>query len=244
MNYTYHLPLVIISALIAVLASYTALEMAAKVKNSNDNSWLIGSAIAMGTGIWSMHFVAMLAFSLPVKISYNLLLVVISLLAAIAASFQAFFIVSRPTINPVMLIAGAASMGIGIASMHYIGMAAMKMQAITHYNPPLFFLSVGIAVVVSLVALFLFLKFGAVGRRVNKKLQLITAIVMGAGVSSMHYTGMAAAIFEPDYEQYVAPALIDNVSLAFLVATSTFLVLGAALAIANDKPQQKYSRPL
>lgn len=242
MNPTYYVPLVIISALIAVLASYTALEMASRVKNAKENFWLIGSALAMGTGIWSMHFIAMLAFSLPVNISYNLLLVLISLLAAIGASFQAFFIVSRPIIKPAMLIAGAISMGIGIASMHYIGMAAMRMQASTHYDPLLFLLSVGIAVVVSLVALFLFIKFGAVGSRVDKRLQIIIAVVMGAGVSSMHYTGMAAAMFKPNYEQYVAPSVIDNTSLAFLVATSTFLILGAALVIANDKPYQISSR--
>ena len=164
MNATYNPYVVVISALIAVLASYAALELAGRVSTSKGNNrqiWLIGGATAMGIGIWSMHFLAMLAFSLPISISYNFFLVVVSLLAAIAASAQAMFIVSRPRVTLSALLAGATSMGIGIGAMHYIGMTAMQMTATIYYDPALFLLSIVIAIVVSFVALKLFFEISS-----------------------------------------------------------------------------------
>ena len=135
MNATYNPYLVLFSAFIAVLASYTALELSSRVTVSQGLTrrlWLMGGAIAMGTGIWSMHFIAMLAFSIPLFISYNLGIVFVSLLAAILASAQALFIIGRPKPSPMVLIAGSSIMGIGIALMHYTGMAAMQMPAMLH----------------------------------------------------------------------------------------------------------------
>jgi len=239
---TYNPYLVVVSALVAVLASYTALDLAGRVASSQGvehKIWLVGGAIAMGTGIWSMHFLAMLAFSLPVSISYNFFLVVISLLAAIIASGQALFIVSRPTVSLSALLTGAASMGIGIAAMHYIGMAAMQMAATIRYNPTLFALSVGIAVVVSLVALRLSLRFRQQSRQNSRQPQILCAMVMGAAILLLHYTGMAAAMFTADYDRYTEAAGFDNSSMAFLIACFTFLILGATLVIAADKAEQQ-----
>ncbi len=238
MTATYNPYIVFVSALIAILASYAALDLAGRVatsQGSNRKIWLVGGATAMGIGIWSMHFLAMLAFSLPISISYNFFLVVVSLLAAIAASGQAMFIVSRPRVSLSALLTGATSMGIGIGAMHYIGMTAMQMTATIRYDPALFLLSVVIAILVSFVALKLFLKFRQRNRMASKQPQIISAIVMGAAVLLMHYTGMAAATFKPDYDRYIVPSSINNSSMAFFVGSFTFIILGAALVIAADK---------
>jgi NO-binding membrane sensor protein with MHYT domain len=239
MSPTYNPYLVVVSAFIAIFASYTALELAGHVTVTRSNLWLAGSALVMGTGIWSMHFLAMLAFSLPVTINYDFFLVAVSLIAAILASGQAFFIVSRSTIQLPTLLLGAVSMGIGIAGMHYIGMAAMRMAATTNYDPTLFSVSVLIAIVVSLVALGLFIKFGRSGGIKNKLLQAIIAIVMGVAVLSMHYTGMAAARFKPDFSILVETSnSINNANITFLVFGVTFLILFFALVISGDKTER------
>lgn len=239
MSATYNPFLVVVSALIAVLASYTALDLAGRVATAqavDRKIWLVGGAIAMGTGIWSMHFLAMLAFSLPVSISYNLILTLVSLVAAILASGLALSIVSRPRVSLSALLTSATFMGVGIGVMHYIGMAAMQMQATIRYKPTLFLLSVVVAVVVSLVALKLSLKFRRQTQMASKKPQIvISAIVMGAGILMLHYTGMAAATFTADYERYIESSSFDNGAMAFLIAIFTFLILGATLVITADK---------
>ena len=238
MTATYNPLLVVVSALIAVLASYTALELASRMVTAQGverKIWLMGGAIAMGTGIWSMHFLGMLAFSLPIFISYNFLLTVVSLAAAIVASGVALSIVSRPRVDLSTLLTSATFMGVGIGAMHYIGMAAMQITAKIHYNPVLFLLSVVLAVTVSLVALKLSLKFRQQSQMANKTPQIISAIVMGAGILLLHYCGMAAATFTADYERYIQPSSFDNSTMAFLVTIFTFLILGTTLVISADK---------
>jgi len=237
MTATYDPFLVVVSAFIAVLASFTALDLSSRVTISQGTTrkfWLVAGAITMGTGIWSMHFLAMLAFSLPVSISYNFWIVIVSLVAAILASGQALFIVSRPSVSLTALISGAACMGIGIGTMHYIGMAAMQMTATLSYNPLLFLLSVIVAVVVSLVALKLFLRFQQKNQKNRAISQFISALVMGSAILLLHYTGMAAANFKADYDLYVKPSSFDNSFLAFVVAIVTFIILGITLIIASD----------
>lgn len=132
MNVDYNWYLVVFSGFIAMFASYVALELAGQVpqqKGFDRKFWLTLGASAMGLGIWAMHFIAMLAFSIPIYISYDFILVVISLLAAVLASAQALIVVSLPTISTRMLLIGSVSMGIAIAGMHYVGMTAMRMQA-------------------------------------------------------------------------------------------------------------------
>ena len=127
-------------------------------------------------------------------------------------------------------------MGVGIGVMHYVGMAAMQMQATIRYQPTLFLLSVVIAVVVSLVALKLSLKFRRQSQTANKAPQVISALFMGSAILLLHYTGMAAAMFVPDYERYLGSSSFDNSSLAFFVAIFTFLILAVTLVISADKP--------
>lgn len=244
MTITYNPYLVIVSAFIAVLASYAALDLAGRVATSqaaDRKVWLVGGAIAMGTGIWSMHFLGMLAFSLrtatqPIPVSYNFVVTAISLFAAIFASGLALSLVSRPRVNLPTLLTSGVCMGVGVGAMHYLGMAAMQMTATIRYNPMLFALSILVAVVVSLVALKLFLMFRRQTHNVNKKPQLMfSALIMGAGILLLHYTGMAAAVFAEDYERYVQASGLDHTTLAFYVACFTFLILGATLVITSDK---------
>ncbi len=116
--------LVALSFIIAVVASYTALDLAGRVALMHGRAriaWLIGGAFAMGTGIWSMHFTGMLAFSLPVALTYDLPMVLLSLLVAMVASGFALFIAGRNTVHPAILLVSGLPMGLGIAAMHYIG---------------------------------------------------------------------------------------------------------------------------
>lgn len=188
----------------------------------------------MGTGIWSMHFLAMLAFSLPIAISYNLFIVLISLLVAILAAGQALFIASLPSVGFSTLLISATSMGTGIAAMHYIGMVAMQTAATISYNPALFFVSVVIAVAVSLVALRLSLKFSQQTSTANRMPMIISAIVMGAAILLMHYTGMAAATFKPDSELSIERVSTDNTEMAVIVTVITVIVLCVAQLLSVE----------
>ncbi len=185
-------------------ASFTTLELAgwsAASQGFTRRLWLVMGAIIMGLGIWSMHFIAMLAFSLPTTISYNLVLVIVSLLIAVPGSGQALFIVSRPTVSTRRLITGGICMGIAIAAMHYIEIAAMRLLADVRYNPILFGLSLAIAIAVSLVALKLSLEFRQKTGGRGQWGKIVSAIVMGCAVLSMHYMGMAATMFQQNYSK-------------------------------------------
>src|ERR1700721_2648475 len=142
---SYNYGLVGLSVLIAIFASYAALDLAGRVTAARGWTravWLLGGAGAMGTGIWSMHYIGMLAFVLPVPVAYHWPTVLLSLLAAILASVVALEVVSRQKMGAFRALSGSVLMGTGIASMHYIGMAAMRLPAICRFNPFLIILSV------------------------------------------------------------------------------------------------------
>ena len=196
---TYNYGMVALSLAIAVIASHAALDLAGRTAAATGRNrlfWLMGGASSMGLGIWAMHYIGMLAFHLPVAVLYNLPLVLLSLVAAILASGVALYIVSRPAWNWAGSIAGSVVMGIGIGSMHYIGMAAMRLPASMEMNDAIVGLSMVIAIVVSLVALWLAFRFRSETRDFSP-LKVASAFVMGIAVVGMHYTGMAAATFIP-----------------------------------------------
>src|SRR5579864_85709 len=155
MNLTgsYNHALVALSVLIAMFASYAALDLAGRVTAASGWTravWLLGGAGAMGTGIWSMHYIGMLAFILPIPVAYHWPTVLLSLLAAIVASAVALYVVSRRRMGLAEVMAGSFLMGTGIAGMHYIGMAAMRVAAVRRFNSLLVILSVVLAVLISL----------------------------------------------------------------------------------------------
>ncbi len=230
---SYDFLLVALSAVIAVLASYAALDLAGRVTSARDRArflWLSGGAVAMGIGIWSMHYIGMLAFRLPVPVQYDWPTVLLSLVAAILASAVALFVVSRHQMGVLRASLGSILMGGGIAAMHYIGMAAMRLSAICRYSLSLFILSIVLAIVISFVALWLTFYF-----RTEKKVwswrKAISALVMGIAIPVMHYTGMAAATFTLSTSKHQDLSHAINVSSLSVVGISivTLMVLGLVL---------------
>ncbi|MFC6229015.1 response regulator [Paenibacillus allorhizosphaerae] len=229
---SYDVVLVFCSYVVAVVASYTVLDLAGRISTARGIRrllWTLFGAVAMGMGIWSMHFVGMLAFTLSVQVPYNLRLVLLSILAAVIASFIALFIVGRHRLKPGQLLGGGVLLATGISAMHYIGMAAMQID-IT-YDPFYFALSIVIALVASVAALWLafyFRKDGEQGEEVWKKLG--SGFIMGAAVVGMHYTGMAAASFHMDGKMTLSTGtMLDQKLLAYFISGGTLFTLGLSL---------------
>src|ERR1700719_2359000 len=228
----YNYPLVALSVFIAMFASYAALDLAGRVTAAagwTRTVWLLGGAGAMGTGIWSMHYIGMLAFILPIPVAYHWPTVLLSLLAAILASVVALSAVSRQKMGASRAVAGSVLMGTGIASMHYIGMAAMRLRAICEFNSSLVVMSVVFAVLISFAALWITFHFRDEKTGIGRE-KLAGAVALGAAIPVMHYTGMAAASFTPSG----MPADLSHaVSISTLgaagIAAITFVVLGLAL---------------
>jgi len=229
-SYNYHL--VALSVLIAVCASYAALELAGRTAAASGRvrlAWLACGATAMGLGIWSMHYIGMLAFSLPIPVLYHWPTVVLSLLAAVFASAVALFVVSRKQLGWPRALVGGAIMGSGIATMHYTGMAAMRLSAMCSYEPLLLTLSVVFAIVISLAAIWLTFHFREEARA-SAGWKVGCAIVMGAAIPVMHYTGMAAARFTPSSMVPDTAHAVSTSTLGFTgVSSVTLLVLGVAV---------------
>ncbi|MGE0864625.1 MAG: MHYT domain-containing protein [Vicinamibacterales bacterium] len=230
---SYDFLLVGLSIVIAVMASYAALDLAGRVTAATGTRrqlWLVGGATAMGLGIWSMHYIGMLAFSLPVPVMYDWPTVLLSLAAAILASAVALHVVSGPDMGLARASIGSVVMGAGIAAMHYIGMEAMRLSAMCHYDAGLVALSVVLAIVISFVALWLSFRFRD-DRHGGRWHRLGSAGIMGAAIPVMHYVGMGAARFIP---ATTPPDLTHAVSISWLgtagLTLVTFMVLGLALA--------------
>ncbi|HEY9874407.1 MAG TPA: MHYT domain-containing protein, partial [Candidatus Obscuribacterales bacterium] len=228
--------LVLFSFIIAVIASYTALDLAGRVTpTSSPRSrilWIVGGAIAMGTGIWSMHFIAMLAFKLPLLVNYNVTITLLSCLVAIVASGLALLLFSRPKLNIRVLFGGGSVMGLGIASMHYLGMAGMQVPGTTtNYDLWRVALSVAIAIAASSTALWLAFRFRNPSQSGFNWLKLCSAVVMGLAINGMHYTGMWATCFmqTPEFSLTTTEEA-DNSWLAIQIGIATVLILMGTLA--------------
>jgi PAS domain S-box-containing protein len=231
----YNPALVLLSVVIAVLASGAALDLASRVTAATGWFrwlWLAGGAFAMGLGIWSMHYTGMLAFDLPVPIYYHLPTVGISLLAAIAASGVALFVASRDHLGWQRVAWGSLIMGAGIAAMHYIGMAAMRMPATIVWRPFIVGLSIAIAIAVAAVALSFAFRYGRPSASAWSRRKVGTAILMGAAIPAMHYTGMAAALFHAAGTDTPVGALDISVLGAYAIGAGTLVVLAMAIGTA------------
>jgi len=229
---SYNYGLVALSVLIAIFASYAALDLAGRVTAARGWTravWLLGGAGAMGTGIWSMHYIGMLAFILPIPVAYHWPTVLLSLFAAILASVIALYVGSRQKMGAFRALAGSVLMGGGIASMHYIGMAAMRLSAVCHFNSFLVVLSVVFAVLISLVALWITFHFRDEKKGIDWG-KTAGAVLMGTAIPVMHYTGMAAASFTPsgmpaDLSHAVSISTLGTIGIVAV----TWIVLGLAL---------------
>ncbi len=231
---SYNPLLVAASLFVAILASYTALDMAGRITTAKGLAarwWLAGGASAMGVGIWSMHFIGMLAFSLPIPLGYDPAITLLSLLIAIASSVFALWLVCQENLPWTRLSLGAILMGLGIASMHYTGMAAMRMVPLIHYVPSLFILSIVIAILASGTALWIAFHLRHQGLKVYRN-RAIAGVVMGFAIVGMHYTGMAAAQFSVGSICGAASGGVDTGWLALLVIIVTMAILAIALIIS------------
>jgi signal transduction histidine kinase len=226
--------LVVTSVAIAIFASYVALDMTARLSGQHHYSrwlWWLCAPVAMGLGIWSMHFVGMLAFHLPVPVRYDGLLVLLSVLVAIGASALALFVASRTSLPLPVLGLASLSMGAAINGMHYIGMAAMRLPAIITWQPDLVALSVVIAVGASFAALLMAFRLRATASGLFHWSKLGAATLMGLAISGMHYTGMAAAQFTPAAIGLDGDTLsLHTTGMAVGVIVGTVAILSMALA--------------
>ena len=237
---TYDYRLVALSIFISLLTASAALDLAGRAliaAGKTRLAWLSGGSIAMGIGIWAMHYVGMEALTLPVRVLYDWPTVMLSLFAAIVASGTALIMVTRPTLGLLNSIAGSVSMGSGIAVMHYIGMDAMRLPAMCLYSAGLVTLSIVLAIAISYAALQL--TFALRAQDVVWGWQKLGgAVTMGLAIPTMHYVGMAAVSFQPMASMHGSVAHAVSVSRLGLVAiamAATILLCFALLASMIDR---------
>lgn len=228
----YNYGLVLLSYLVAIFASYIALDFTGRLRDLNNTKtstylWLAGGALAMGSGIWSMHFIGMLSFSIPgLTLRYDLYWTILSLLVAIAASTFALFLLKKTIINVVHIIAGGVVLGLAIASMHYTGMEAMFISLDIRYLPGLFLLSILVAIAASEAALWMALKSNIIILRFRTRIKIVSSLIMGLGICGMHYIGMAASVFTPlCYTSSNTQIALDQTFLSIIIAAVTFIIL-------------------
>jgi diguanylate cyclase len=200
MHGSYNLFLVGLSLLVAMLASYTTLHLTARIRVLENSgwrrfNWLLGGATAMGTSIWSMHFIGMLALRTPMEMGYDIRTTAFSLLIAVLISGFALHVVTTRTLSRPRLIVGGVMMGAGIAAMHYTGMAAMHMEPAITYTPGWFLTSIAIAITASWAALWIAFNLSAGRQHHVLRKRLGASLVMGLAIAGMHYAGMNAAVF-------------------------------------------------
>ncbi|MGW9133548.1 MHYT domain-containing protein [Streptomyces sp. NPDC055681] len=220
-----------LSYAMAVIGSALGLSCTVRALDTSGRSrrnWLIAAASALGTGIWTMHFVAMLGFGVTgTDIRYNVPLTLLSLLCAMVVVGCGVFAVGYSRDRTRALLVGGFGTGLGVASMHYLGMAALRLHGTIHYDPLRVALSVVIAVVAATAALWAALNIK------SPRAVALASLVMGAAVSSMHYTGMMAVgvrVTSSDVElpgattmQFIFPLAVGLGSYLFL--TSAFVAL-------------------
>ncbi|MEJ0003174.1 MAG: EAL domain-containing protein [Pararobbsia sp.] len=237
MNSSLQPPLVLMSLLVAVLASFAALDLAARlaspVHDARRARWLLGGALSMGVGIWAMHFIGMLAFELPIPVGYDLWITIASLLVSIGVSYFALRIVAVARLSDRRLFVGGVTMGLGIAAVHYIGMAAMRMSPSIDYDPAGVALSLAVAIGASLAALRIAHHLRREDHPSIVYKRMGAAVIMGLAICGMHYTSMSAASFPPGVVCGAAGDLDGNwlavtIGICTLVLLSTTLVLSAA----------------
>jgi PAS domain S-box-containing protein len=232
---TFNVSRVLVSYVVAAFASHIALLLAYELTTAQNlrekRALHWGGALAMGAGIWSMHFIGMLAYRMTMVVEYEPWLTLLSFLIAVGAAYSALLIIAREQLSGLQILAAGTVLGFAICGMHYTGMAAMKMDADLRYLPTRFALSVAIAVAASCIAVWLAFTLARRDRPDRPALNIAAALVMGGAISGMHYMGMAAAVFIPFADCRRDPNQTFN-TLAAVVIGSTALILLLANAVA------------
>lgn len=245
---TYEPALIILSLLIAVMAGYSALDLAGRVAAARGLprvAWLAGGAVALGSGIWAMHFTGMLAHELPFPVSYDLPTVIFSLIVVIVIAVPALQISGGAQLTPLRLASGGALVGAGILAMHYSGMWALRRVELT-YNPALVALSGVIAVGAAIVAIRVAFALREETGKLALPRKFGAAVILGIAIAGMHYTGMAATTFTPLDEPTNALDLsIIALPLGIGIAVVSLLILGMAIGLSLiDRRLDRQSRAL
>ncbi len=235
--------LVTLSVVVAVFASFTALDLASRASTATLGlrwAWIAGAATAMGGGIWSMHFIGMLALEMDMPAIYDLRLTIASLVIAVGVTGAAFAWVGLQGPSAKTLVVSGSLMGVGVAAMHYTGMAAMRVPGNVAYSPAIVGLSFGIAITAATTALWLTFRPHGLWQK------LLAALVMGVAVAGMHYVGMGAAAFTTD-SAGTGPARAailgdTRVNLALSVAGATFVTLFLAMLTSSIDQQRVQSQ--
>jgi PAS domain S-box-containing protein len=239
MEKSYNIALVVLSVVVATIGAYVAVEIAQRVRTAGRRRrilWTCVGALAMGLGIWSMHFVGMLALTLPVPVWYDAVFTFGSVVAAVAGCAIAFIIFNRTSVGGWLLTVASGAMGAAIAGMHYIGMAGMRMGGDVIYDPIIVGISIAVAVAVSFVALALtrnLLDAGAVRGSLLKKTG--ASLLLAGAVSGMHYTGMAAAHFTrgPAGWSPTGYLLFGTYQLGLWIAISSIILVAIVLTVTR-----------
>ncbi len=242
---SYNWLLVFASYCVAVIAAYTAIYFGTRLFDLSGNArkfWLAAGALCLGTGIWSMHFVGMSAYAMPghAHMSFSAWLTLASWIPAVLASALALYVITLPTVAWRSIAASAFIMGTGIFAMHYGGMYAMQMHPAIQYDTALVILSGVIAVVASGAALVICRKVRDVPPNYALAVKLAAALVMGAAICGMHYTGMAAASYPSGAVTADTNTLRgDWMGIPTAVAASIFLLLALYLAYRDLREAER-----
>ncbi len=230
---------VVISILLAILASYAALKAAARIDPLHDTTtkllWTLIAAFTLGIGVWAMHFIGMTALSLPCSARYDPLITMVSMIPAVLASGVALGIGWNQNTKQLPLVFSSILLGAGIGTMHYTGMSAMNLDGFVRYDPTWFALSIVVAVGLSYLAL----RVKNSASSLMKYGDVLVAVILGGAVSGMHYTAMFAAYFVRGGVGTLPPSLFTTHEIAFLVAlTTAFLALGALALSAISRNRE------
>lgn len=234
MHGTHDSTLILLSFIIAFLASFTGLDTIRRVSFSVRKRkffWLSCGSIAMGLGVWAMHFIAMLAFQLPVLIHYDIYLVSLSIIIAIVAAFWCLSLISLSEVNIARLFVGGIIFGIGISGMHLVGMAAIKELSI-HYQTFTLIFSISFSIVVSIIALLLVFRSSESGKNMRNSAKVISSVVMSIAIVGTHYMAMAATTFTSYQPFQVGAPVIHTQTMVIPVTISALIILGVFLVMS------------
>lgn len=237
--------LVVLSYLIATISAYASIDLARRVIYSSGASkviWLLSGGATLGIGIWSMHFIAMLAHQFPIEVYYSTTLVIISVFISVVACISGYYLISRNSWNHYRFWFAGTLMGLGIVSMHYVGTEAIRPLDIS-YDMPLVIVSVIIAITASLVALWVGFRLHSAKVELSWKLKFLTSLIMAMAIVGMHYTGMLATKFSENLTMNAEKvASIDTTLLAWIVAIVTIAIFSFFFfSIVLNKVWGKYN---
>ncbi|MBR7799833.1 PAS domain S-box protein [Undibacterium fentianense] len=223
----YDLPLVALSVFVAVLAGVMAFQLAEMARTEkrqlNRQIYLLSGAFVLGSGVWSMHFIGMLAFSVCSTARYDRVITILSMLPSFLASWVALLLIAKDRVTRWQLVVSGVSVGAGIGVMHYSGMAAVHQYLILRFDPLIFGVSIVVAVALSILALWLRFRLIAHGRLSKGEINLIGGVVIGIAISGMHYTGMQATHFLTNTTANLVR--VSNLDLALSIAAITTLAI-------------------